>query len=58
MTSHDLPLPSGGGSWIRDPETGALTPVPDIEAAAPVTDLPVPADPPPAKGRKTTEKEA
>ncbi len=61
----DLPLPSGGGTWMRDPETGALTPLEAPGAASPAgavaaaaATTPAPAAPSPARGRKSTEQEA
>jgi len=61
MTGPDHPLPSGGGIYMRDPETGALTEVTTVPDAA--TDAPPqPAtgaapEALPAKGRKSTAKE-
>ncbi len=42
-------LPTTGGTYIRDPETGALTRVPDDAPASPEPPTP---DPKPSKGGK------
>lgn len=55
MTDPDHPLPSAGGSYIRDPATGALTPVPpDPE---PVPEPEAPAAPAARTPRKSPPKE-
>ncbi len=66
----DHPLPSEGGSYLRDPVTGILTlikPETDyaetpagetVRLAVPVEVIPAEPDPAPAKGRKTPQKEA
>jgi hypothetical protein len=41
-TKPDHPLPTQGGSYTRDPVTGELTPVVDVEVAA---EKPTPAKP-------------
>lgn len=48
MTAPDHPLPSQGGSFIREAD-GSLTPAPQAEAEVP---------PKPTKGEKPASKEA
>lgn len=49
--SDPAPLPATGGVWQRDPETGALVPVPAAEPEPPVDPAPAPAPAPVKKGR-------
>lgn len=61
MTPADLPLPAAGGSYIRDPETGALVPISELGIGDPITApdaAPDPTPAAPARGRKTPAKEA
>lgn len=56
MSDRDtsLPMPASGGSYLRDPETGALTPVSDV----PVEEVTEPSAKPTAKrGATAPEKE-
>ena len=52
------PQPDHGGSFIRDPRTGALTPEPPAEAVphAPEVPEPEPAAPQPDAPQKSTPK--
>lgn len=57
-TTDPKPRPARGGRYVRDPETGALTPAADAVAAAPAPEDAPETAPPAARPRRKPRKGA